>query len=973
MLDPAVKNVSASISLWIVTLLILTGEVTAQLPIDEVTRSRPHIRVKRPAYLNYAWQNIQNYPTHFFPYTDTAQAFYDPVGNFLSSGYNTYVWTERRSTNERFGSALGWDSRTFDNLVATSDGYGNWGYYAIIGEAMMARFTPLTLSKANYNGARFDLLLPNLQLTALASRMERPFGELARISESSQARGNDGESALLLGSRMQANVGMLTAGVNWVNQHLYDAHQTNNSLKGRLKADQPLIDLIFVRFRDDSPEDGTDGALIQDVGIVVDGQLRSDLEPRVISHEENPSIQVGFVSQITGDFVPLRYNLFSSSSAATAYVNEYFYRDREYPLFADYLTRFDHESGRDISKIANISGLLATYQVESPEQMLRADGKRQIVFVFDVSKEPTIRSVAIEALVGNDYLIDVAYAHLSKSATAPQYYDRYSASYYNVALRAKGNVQDSSNLKRVRFNVGEGVSNFVYSADLHLQLPGLEISAEYARSSSYWRYPSYGIDRRPTFDESPRFADHGSAYFVNAIHSFDRGSVGAELFSTEPEFGTELRSYVVGGSAILNNTAYWYLVDDNEDGDIYPDIKLGNLIGVPRDNVGTDLDGVWLGQDTDNDGAPDTNRNLNRIPDYQEPFLMFDVEPNSYSYGFDRNHNDEPDHREDDAEVDYPYEHDERGYHLFAQFQLSKRWSAIAGHYDVKEIAGSGRNRSTYAITEYRWRGSGRLQFLNLESSVRWVRDDIPDEFMRFGDDAGKRESIFGSRGVVYIADAPLGQGIVKFLDLDFVIDKLSYRDSFVSETYLEGGAELPTRLQLEQQMRLRSNWQRGGELGKEIFQRGARMDFYTLVSRAHYDWRLGQLRVSPQYKLMVQHLIDQDRNVRIVSELSSIPILQIEYFLTSRTQLRFGIQGIAGLPYRKRDDRSEFNSFEQRTALLSLTNKSRYFGYDLMTIVGVTKDHRNYDSSFADRRNFDLIEFFVHTTLGFTDFGRPI
>ena len=139
--------------------------------------------------------------------------------------------------------------------------------------------------------------------------------------------------------------------------------------------------------------------------------------------------------------------------------------------------------------------------------------------------------------------------------------DRLSAAYYNVELRAEGNVQDLSNLERVRFNVGEGVSNFVYSADLHLQLPGLEISAEYARSSQYWRYPSHGTDRRPTFDESPRFADRGSAYFVNAVHNLGRGALGAELFSIQPEFNTELRSYVVGGSAVLNSIAYWRLVD----------------------------------------------------------------------------------------------------------------------------------------------------------------------------------------------------------------------------------------------------------------------------------------------------------------------------------------------------------------------------------------------------------------------------
>ena len=43
------------------------------------------------------------------------------------------------------------------------------------------------------------------------------------------------------------------------------------------------------------------------------------------------------------------------------------------------------------------------------------------------------------------------------------------------------------------------------------------------------------------------------------------------------------------------------------------------------------------------------------------------------------------------------------------------------------------------------------------------------------------------------------------------------------------------------------------------------------------------------------------------------------------------------------------------------------------MTIIGVNKDSRRYDSRFADRRNFDLIEFFVRTMIGFTDFGRPI
>ena len=97
------------------------------------------------------------------------------------------------------------------------------------------------------------------------------------------------------------------------------------------------------------------------------------------------------------------------------------------------------------------------------------------------------------------------------------------------------------------------------------------------------------------------------------------------------------------------------------------------------------------GQDDDGDGFPDTNRNGNSIPDFEEPFLMFDVEPIDYAYGLDRNNNDEPDHREDDGDPDYPYDFDQRGYHLFGQVDLSGHWSLAAGQYNVQ---GGGRGRT---------------------------------------------------------------------------------------------------------------------------------------------------------------------------------------------------------------------------------------------------------------------------------------
>ena len=188
--------------------------------------------------------------------------------------------------------------------------------------------------------------------------------------------------------------------------------------------------------------------------------------------------------------------------------------------------------------------------------------------------------------------------------------------------------QDLSNLKRRRFDIGENTGHFVYSADLHLELPGLEIAGEYARSSVYSRYPAE-IDNSPAFDDAPRFADRGSAYFLNAVHNFERGLVGGELFSINPEFSTEFRSYLHWESPLLVRPSLRVCSTITCTGRRWTITTMG--ITLPTSitvlcwaynttHVGTDVDGVFLDQDEDHDGIPDTNRDLDRIPDYDEPF-----------------------------------------------------------------------------------------------------------------------------------------------------------------------------------------------------------------------------------------------------------------------------------------------------------------------------------------------------------------
>ena len=101
----------------------------------------------------------------------------------------------------------------FDNLVVARDSQGSWGYSAIVGDALIARFTPLTLSKVDFDGARLDLASPSLQATLLGSRLERPGFTLGLAKWLVDDTEFADDSPLLLGGRLQGNLGRLQLGL----------------------------------------------------------------------------------------------------------------------------------------------------------------------------------------------------------------------------------------------------------------------------------------------------------------------------------------------------------------------------------------------------------------------------------------------------------------------------------------------------------------------------------------------------------------------------------------------------------------------------------------------------------------------------------------------------------------------------------------------------------------------------------------
>ena len=947
---------------------------------SELYESRPFLRWERPQYHNYALQNYTNHANHTLPYDDAPRTIYGPMGDYLTTGYDLYFWEENRTPGQVYGSVIFKPNEMYDHpwekvyksLAVMRDGYGDWGYSFLVGDNLIARFSPLTLSMTSFNGLRFDVSTPLFKVTTLASRIERPhsYQEVPTIWAIGKTHFAD-DSTLLLGGRLQMDVGLGSIGFNAVNSHVYRSTQEKNDFRGVLRPDQPLMDWVIVRFSDDSPDDGGGGAHLQDVRFIVNGEDRPDIVPLVVSNPTGIRPQVGTVSSATGRFRAVDYTLFSG--------HRRFYRGRDdIPLYSDYFLRRDHELGEDISKVSNLDGIVANFRIENASGILEANGETEIAFLYDISQEPAVESVEIQAFLGNDYRVDVATVY-EVNPRGKTYHARYSSTFYKNALRARDNVSDLSNLKPVRFHVGEDTGVFVYGADAHLTLVGFELNAEYARSALWGRYPgNESGSLKPSI--SPRFSQKDDAYFVNATRWLNRGRAGVELFSVNPQFTTSFRTYLdkevfwhTNLHGMLNETVYWDLVEDNDDGDRFPDRRIGNLIGFSNDSRDHDLDGVQLGQDEDNDGFPDTNRDGDRVPDYEEPFLMFDVEPNIYTYGLDRNNNDEPDRREDDGKVDYPYDLDQRGYHLFAQFDLTSELSMAAGHYSVNQIAGTGRNRSTYGLLTLDIRGFGGRRLFFIENHLRRAQDDIQDPYIII-EEIPSRTNGFSFRGLnrcncpeAFIRNYP------PIFSSRSVRDLTNYQDSYVNETYLDLRLKPIWTLKLDQKLRARFNWQQGGELYNKTFQKERRLDFWTSVTRLEYTKHWGKLKITPQYKYMFMRLRDQERNTNRLAEIRSIPILRLEYPLMSRTLLRAGFQGFGPFPYRLTDDTASRNSYEQRTAFVTITNRSGYFGYELVTIVGIDKEKRKYNTRFRDGRNFDSITMFIRTLVGFSDYGRPI
>ena len=895
---------------WLGTVLLsLCGPVASQLLYEPVLDYEE----------NYARTGYREYTASLW--SQTTFPVYDELGNYLMSGTEIWRSEETRPTENLIpGSAInkasGYTSLVSQLMVA-NDSYKNWKSRLIIGDRIRTKFTGLTLDLAQLNGVRWDIDLNPTRATLVSSRYDWP--NYADRYRDDSLHGQRQETTQLLGGHVAREFGVLELSLSYVNLFRTDSFVDwgDNSLKGVLpsRINQPPA-YIAVKISDGSEDDGL-GARVFD--LRVEGPLNDDVEVSITRHDSR-QIDPRFPN---GD--------------------RYFRPGREIPPYLDFLR------GK------------APFEEPGAQEFLEANGSEYLVYWFKIPHEmrDKVESVRFKALVANDYRISLSeiFLPLSMEVTSNPNPDVVRATYLQDVAAQEGNVQDASNRRWVTFEYGRQSGRTTASFRLELEREGIQLSSEFARTFNFLQYPSSPGKRawrRETAD----------AFFIHGKKQFDGLTLAAEYFRLDPLYSTSLavlnRDYSsysdVEGSPFagevfpnfqdrFNDTIILDTVDDNDDKDLWPDSHfLNTTFG--------DQDGVFPALDSDQNGRTDVNENDNAEPDYIEPFFLYEVDPLEYDYGDDQNNNGVIDHREDDFNPDYPYDVDQKGYHLFATVEPFRALKLSLGRYRTQQIWGPGESRASYFRTSYR-RTIFPYASVDFSNFLKRVRDDIEDDTPQFG--------YFTPHG---IPNDPASIATTDISNIVAVEDPLLMRNSLVNTAYLDGTFIKIRDLRINNRLKQTVNFQRAtaGQSANTISE-------WAWVLRGDYTWRLGQLSIAPKAKYMVYRRRDGEDQVHPISERFFYPMVMATLSLTTQTSLSAGAQGFPLLESTYRNPINPEVDYNSKDYIVSVTNRTTYEGYYLSLNLGYHLKRLKFRDRLRRSQDVDRSLFYVRLFMGLEPF----
>lgn len=910
--------------------LTLAGRLAGQ-PLSTSPPERDFLQVENPS--QYEGYGGSTYGLN--PIFSRRVPRYDRMGNFLMVGDLAYSVDEARPGLSRFGGVSRglYHQQIILNYSVLRDSYRGAGYSLMLltanpdldsrqlPEGVRTRFSPLTMNITRFAGVRFDTRGQRNQSTFIYSRGA---ADRKRFSFFSPGR-NERSPVVLWGGHWESTVGAaLRLGTTFVNQHITDATARKGSIfRGNIPYPMQAPRTVFVRLSSDQPGDPTVSASVQALSIILTG---TDAQGQARRLTDNPALATGGVELE--------------------------------PALAPAV------SGRQVGD---------HYEARGGERV-------EFAFAMPAGFKPT--QAEFLAAVAGDYLLGVRQAHdftnssgvTNRSAwpaTAdPTHFERafltkYDPRYptdfkfpekdptYTVA-RARGRGEPG--FRTLRFDYGLPTAQTLAGTNFSFQFQGFTADGEVAYNVQDFMFP-VAAGRRSEKNYLAYFLKGKGG--VPGLGGRLQTELGGEVFAIPPAYsggydarrGGSIFSTEVAPSPTGPMTQEFNLVDDNDDGDQWPDEH-------PNDSAVSDINdaGVFPGLDEDGDNIIDTDRNANGRPDWVEPFLSFFADPPEFLFDQDFNNNDLPDMTENDDEADYPYRRGQHGYHAFANLPglLPRLPRLLAGVYRTEAVADPGRSEGRYVRFEGRYQRPGRGEVV-VKDVLKWVQDDLadPSYVWQVGEDPTANMLVVQSTERATAGNL-----------LDLVpppADPLLMRNSTVNTLYLQHDLTPWRGLELAGRNKIALNRQHAGQFADGSAQQDRTLYRWTLANRVAYA---RDLRPHLGAALKFKQLFRWDGGYPGQAVRFSVlaPIAEATLRLTDKLRLHFGQEGFPLLPYRYTDLENASRSYHQRTTLFLARADWSYWGWLMAAELGGQWQTRQV----SGLRDQGLRTFFFETYVGF-------
>ncbi len=860
-------------------------------------------------------------------------------------------------------NSAGVETGYIDGVWVAREGTDDWAISVIGAGALRTKFTPLTMSIPNLNGISIDLQSKNTSGKFVSSVMVGPAAAYGGHITSLTGRG-----VMLRGGHVRRRFGVMTLGATLSTVYGVQANrERGREWRGTVTTEAPTPLMVALRFLDDSPEDGEGGPIVYEVRLKVNNRFRDDIIPQIIKDDVTRDRTTAITDKLDSGYL-------EPSSTVYYGAPKYDYNNTTSNLlkYTDYFFMNELLRGENsdtiISKYSKSLNDSFYELLEQGGKALNVNGTETLTYIFDLASiTDNVNRVEAVVTVANDYHIQTAHVYTVESRGGHDPTGKpkswYNSTYWNTVAQCEGNIKDGSNVRTITLDFGLQVAKVIYGFDVDIDYRGLKIRGEYVTDKSAYMYPDgkpgSGRPENVISGMSPRTGHRWSlsdnAYYLTMQKNWRHVSFSGEVFKMGKLYKPWFDYFALfdnGSIHTRNNTARVYLIEDNDDDDMYPDTMLIQRNMGFRIQDSEDPDGVFPGNDADNDGIADNNKNNNNIPDYNEPFLMFDVDPDEFVFGNDYNNNTIPDFREDDLKPDTPYDLDRQGRHFYVGFSPLERVNFIVGSMRTHGVATTNRTNNDYfkLLVDYNYFDVGKLY---AEYRYEKIQDNIRDPYIQVNT---RMEENYVMPGVT----STLGR-----FDRDLFYDELEYRNSTVNRIFLDSVIRAIPSITLENHVKFERNDQIEGNMYDMTYQPHDVLNTMGLINKIVYTKQFGNWVFSPGVKYRMYKKARSESVQPLEHYMMRIPLVMFKYMLSQRTDISLGMQGIPGFDLKYNDYIQEHNDYSQRTYTIQLQNRTGYFGYNIWGSLGFSYEHVRYDEPYRQFEEYKTTTTFLKIFLG--------